>query len=99
MKKNVENLLDSLNLDDLLHRREAADDKKRNKTIITILAIVGIVALVAAVAYFVYKRVSPDYADDFDDYDFDFDDYDDEPYEAEADPQGENPQGAGEATE
>ena len=63
-------------LDEILEAvkyKEAAKKKEEKKTcILWILAIIGIVAAVAAVAYAVYRYLTPDYLEDFDD-DFDAD--------------------------
>ena len=63
-------------LDEILEAvkyKEAAKKKEEKKTcILWILAIIGIVAAVAAVAYAVYRYLTPDYLEDFDD-DFDTD--------------------------
>ena len=42
--------------------------------IITISIIVGIIAIIAGIALAVYKYLTPDYLDDFDEFDDDFDD-------------------------
>ncbi len=42
--------------------------------IITISVIVGIVTIIAGIAFAVYKYLTPDYLDDFDEFDDDFDD-------------------------
>ena len=74
MKDNVEDFLQSMKFNDLLHRKEAMESRKRKNCILTILAVIGSVAAVAAIAYAVYRYFTPDYLDDFDD---DFDDLDD----------------------
>lgn len=74
MKNNVEDFLRSMKFNDLLHRKEAMESRKRKNCILTILAVIGAIAAVAAIAYAVYRYFTPDYLDDFDD---DFDDLDD----------------------
>ena len=56
----------------LLHRKESEGAKNRN-TLLWVLAIVGSVVAVAGIAYGVYRFLTPDYLEDFED-DFDFDD-------------------------
>ena len=41
------------------------DQDKAKKTILCIIAIVGAVAAIAGIAYVVYRFLSPDYLDDF----------------------------------
>ena len=48
--------------------------KKARNWFLTIAIIVGIVAIVAGIAVAVYKYLTPDYLDDFDEFDDDFDD-------------------------
>ncbi len=48
--------------------------KKAKNTILSIAIIAGIVVLIAAIAVAVYKYLTPDYLDDFDEFDDDFDD-------------------------
>lgn len=52
-----------------------ADTKvKKKSSFFNICIIAGIVILIAAVAVAVYKYLTPDYLDDFDEFDDDFDD-------------------------
>ena len=66
--------------------RPKNDEGTKNalKIIKTVVIIVGVVACIAAIAYAVYRYVTPDYDDVFDD-DFDdaFDDDDDDLFEEE----------------
>ena len=48
--------------------------KKAKNTILSLAIITGIVVLIAAIAVAVYKYLTPDYLDDFDEFDDDFDD-------------------------
>lgn len=78
MNNKFEELLNATKLGELLYRKER-EAEKRNNCILTVLAIVGAVAAVAGIAYAVYKYLTPDYLEDFDDdleYDFDEDDED-----------------------
>ena len=52
---------------ELLKQRERESEKPKN-VILWVLAIVGAVAAVAGIAYAVYRFVTPDYLEDFDDY-------------------------------
>ena len=60
---------------ELLHKRE---DEKKENCILWVLAIIGAVAAVAGIAYAVYRFLTPDYLEDFEDDDFDDDDFDDD---------------------
>lgn len=96
MKNSMNDLLRATKLNDLIHRKEAMEAKKRNNCILTILAIIGAVAAVAAIAYAVYRYLTPDYLDeyddDFDDFDDfeDFEDFEDETFNVEPEPAPEN---------
>ena len=68
MNKIIEDIIAETRLNEILHKNEA---EKQKNTVIWTLAIIGAVAAVAAIAYAVYRFVSPDYLDDFED---DFDD-------------------------
>ena len=48
--------------------------KKAKNSFLTLAIIIGVVVMVAAVAVAVYKYLTPDYLDDFDEFDDDFDD-------------------------
>ena len=79
MSNKLEDLLNVAKINELLHRKQAEDDKK--SCILWILAIIGAVAAVAMIAYAVYKHFTPNYFEDFeDDFDDDFEDdfFDDE---------------------
>lgn len=53
--------------------KEDAVETAKN-TIIAICIIVGVITLIAGIAVAVYKYLTPDYLDDFDEFDDDFDD-------------------------
>ena len=79
MSNKLEDLLNVAKINELLHRKQAEDDKK--SCILWILAMIGAVAAVAMIAYAVYKHFTPNYFEDFeDDFDDDFEDdfFDDE---------------------
>ncbi len=48
--------------------------KDAKNVIITISIIVGVITIIAGIAFAVYKYLTPDYLDDFDEFDDDFDD-------------------------
>lgn len=79
MDNRFNDLINSVKVNELFHKKEA-EDKKKN-CVMWVLAIVGVVTVIAAIAYAVYKFVTPDYYED-DDIDFDqdlmFDNYDEE---------------------
>ena len=85
-KRQVEELMNSSRINELLHKRE--EDEKKKNCILWVLAIIGAVAAVAGIAYAVYRFFTPDYLEDFeDDFDDDFDDdffEDEEPEEKKA---------------
>ncbi|MCR5544808.1 MAG: hypothetical protein K6F55_11755 [Eubacterium sp.] len=53
-------------------KEDAVESAK--KAIVAICIIVGVVTLIAGIAFAVYKYLTPDYLDDFDEFDDDFDD-------------------------
>lgn len=74
--KNLSDLLEVAKVTDIMSKK----DKESNKIVWT-LAIIGAVVAVAGIAYAVYKYLTPDYMDDFDE-DFD-DDFDEDFFEDE----------------
>lgn len=73
MGNKLEELLHAARISDLLHRKDPMEERRHN--IMCALAILGAIAAIAAIAYAVYRYMTPDYLEDFDD---DFDDYEDE---------------------
>ena len=65
------------------------DNEKKGNTVLWVLAAIGAVAAVAAIAYAVYRYMTPDYLDKFDD-DFEDDFFDDEEDEEEQEPAKED---------
>ena len=59
--------------DDIEIVQEDAVTSAKN-AIIAICIIVGVITLIAGIAVAVYKYLTPDYLDDFDEFDDDFDD-------------------------
>ena len=57
---------------DVVVKDDAVETAK--SAIIAIYIIVGVITLIAGVAVAVYKYLTPDYLDDFDEFDDDFDD-------------------------
>ncbi len=70
--KRIEDLISVAKLSELM-KKDNHTEKTGNK-ILWVLAIIGAVAAVAGIAFAVYKYLTPDYLDDFDDFDDDFDD-------------------------
>lgn len=73
MGTKIDELLSTMKLGELVHRKDPMEKKRH--VIMCVLAIIGAVAAVAAIAYAVYRYMNPDYLEDFDD---DFDDYEDD---------------------
>lgn len=57
-------------------------EEKKPNIVLIVFAIIGAIAAVAGIAYAVYRYMTPDYLDDFDD---DFDEFDDDFFEDEED--------------
>ncbi len=70
--KRIEDLISVAKLSELM-KKDDHNEKTGNK-ILWVLAIIGAIAAVAGIAFAVYKYLTPDYLDDFDDFDDDFDD-------------------------
>jgi len=83
--KRLDDILSAAKISELIKKDEPAE--KTGNKILWVLAIIGAVAAVAGIAFAVYKYLTPDYLDDFDDFDDDFDDdfFDDEEPEVKAD--------------
>ena len=74
----IEDIITETKLYEMLKKR---DQDKVKKTILCILAIAGAVVAIAGIAYAVYRFLSPDYLDDFEedlDDDFEEDCFEDE---------------------
>lgn len=67
------------NLCDLINKKE---EKKECNVLLWVLAIIGAIAAIAAIAYAVYRYMTPNYLEDFED-DFE-DEYEEEPAADEA---------------
>jgi len=80
---NLNNLNLNEKIEDLLAALKKKEDEKEKNTVLWVLAIIGAVAAVAGIAFAVYKYLTPDYMDDFDE-DFD-DDFDDDFFDEEDD--------------
>ena len=82
----MEDLISMTKLNELLNKKEAAEDKKTSK-VVWVFAIIGIIVAVAAAIYGIYRFFTPDYLEDFED-DFE-DDYEDDFFEDEEDDEDE----------
>ena len=71
---------------ELIDAVKAKNEETENK-LVWCLALIGGIVIVALVAYAVYRFLTPDYYDDYDDDDFDddFDDFDDDDDDDDAD--------------
>lgn len=76
--EKLSDLLEMAKVSDIIATKEKEDNK-----IVWALAIIGAIAAVAGIAFAVYKYLTPDYMDDFDE-DFD-DDFDDDFFDEEDD--------------
>ena len=74
-KDNIEELIAASKLNELLHKKDVEESKKKSNVIIIVLAVIGAVAALAAIVYAIYRYFTPDYLDDFDD---DYDDIEDD---------------------
>lgn len=75
----LENLLEAAKLNELVGRK--VEEEKRNNKVVWILAIIGAVVVIAGIAYAVFRYLTPDEDEVFED---DFEDETDEPVEDEA---------------
>ena len=71
----LDDILENAGVGEILGRKK--EEEKKCNTLLWVLAIIGAVAAVAAIAYAVYRYLTPDYLEDFDD-DFFEDEEDDE---------------------
>lgn len=65
MGNKIDEITNTLKLNELFHKKE--EDEKSKKWIITTLAVIGIVAVIAGICVAVYKCMSKDEFEDFDD--------------------------------
>ena len=66
-KDKIEELIAASKLNELLHKKDVEESKKKSNVIIIVLAVIGAVAALAAIVYAIYRYFTPDYLDDFDD--------------------------------
>ncbi len=63
-------------LEELLSAIRIREDDEENKKLLWVLAVIGAVVAVVAIAFAVYRFLTPNYLEEFeDDFDDDFDDY------------------------
>ena len=65
MSNKFEDLINAAKVSELLHKKEL--EEKNKNAIVIVLAVLGAIAAVAGIAFAVYKYLTPDYSDDFDD--------------------------------
>lgn len=65
MGNKIDEITNTLKLNELFHKKE--EEEKSKKWIVTTLAVVGIVAVIAGICVAVYKYLSKDEFEDFDD--------------------------------
>lgn len=61
----LDEVLEMMKVNELLGKKE--EKKDNGNTVLWILAIIGAIAAVAGIAYAVYRYLTPDYLEDFDD--------------------------------
>ena len=61
----LDEVLEMMKVNELLGKKE--EKKDSGNTVLWILAIIGAIAAVAGIAYAVYRYLTPDYLEDFDD--------------------------------
>ncbi len=76
--KNIETLIDIAKLNELLGKKEE-EKKKETNVLVWIFAAIGVVVAIAAAGYAIYRFLTPDYLEDFDD------EFEDEDFDAEED--------------
>lgn len=64
-KDKIEELIAASKLNELLHKKDVEESKKKSNVIIIVLAVIGAVAALAAIVYAIYRYFTPDYLDDF----------------------------------
>ncbi|SDB43730.1 DUF4366 domain-containing protein [Butyrivibrio sp. INlla16] len=79
-KNRIEELLETVRINELLEKKEAANAKKPSNIVLWCLAVFGAIAAVATIAYLVFNYMMPEYEDDYDYDDDDFDDFDDDDF-------------------
>jgi hypothetical protein len=89
MFRNREDFISMDQFNDFLHRFKRHEDEEKRHTWMWVGIILSSVAVIAAIAYCIYRYLTPNYLEDFDeDFDLDFDDedyeeieYDDEDFD------------------
>lgn len=70
--QKMNDFLTATKLNEIIHKKQDPMEEKKH-TLIFVLAIIGTIAAIAGIAYLVYRCVTPNYLEDFeDDFDDDF---------------------------
>ncbi len=73
----LDDLLAQAKLKELLNKNPiVVEEKKKSNPLVWILAVVGAITAIAAIAYAVYRYLTPDYLEDFEDEEFEDEDED-----------------------
>ena len=58
-KDKIEELIAASKLNELLHKKDVEESKKKSNVIIIVLAVIGAVAALAAIVYAIYRYFTP----------------------------------------
>ena len=78
MENRINDIINTVKVNELFHKKE--EEEKQKNCILKILAVVGIVTVIAGIAYAVFRYLTPDEEEVFED---EFEDETDEPAEEE----------------
>ena len=72
--KDFNDFVSMIKMNDFFNKKKQEEiiieEQKKKNTLLIILAVIGAIAAVAGIAYLVYRYLTPDYLEDFDDDDF-----------------------------